>query len=279
MSTAIRGQKLLINAVLWVMVIVSMYPVVLMLLDSFKTYGEITINPLGWPKHPTMANFLGLLHYNGGLIIRTYFNGIFIAVVSTTLTVFVAAMAGFAFAKYRFPGRNIIFAALLVTMMVPQQLELPSLFLLFAKIHWLNTYQVQIFPGIASVFTMFLIRQYMSNIPDSLIEAGRLDGAGNWYIFSRIILPISQPILGAMYILTFLGVWNSYIWPLTLVNDPQKLPIMVILPTLNSTANQFFIEWPTVMAGCVIVTVPLMIVFFIFQKQFMNSVTVGAVKE
>ncbi|MFD1675733.1 carbohydrate ABC transporter permease [Alicyclobacillus fodiniaquatilis] len=279
MTRSIRAQKWGIYGCLWVMVVISLYPVVVMLMGSVKTYGELTSNPLGWPLHPTLKNFTALFHYNGGLIVRTYINGIVIAVVSTTLTVFVSAMAGYAFAKYKFKGSKILFTALLVTMMVPQQLELPSLYLLFAKLHWLNTFQVQIVPIIASVFTMFMIRQFMFNIPDSLIEASRLDGAGHWYTFTRIILPISRPVLGAMFILTFLSVWNSYLWPLTMVDSPTKMPIMVILPTLNSSANQFFIEWPTVMAGCVIVTVPLMLVFLIFQKQFMNSVTIGAVKE
>lgn len=279
MTTVKSFKTSLVHIILLAMVVIDVYPLILMVFGSIKTSAQLAANPSGLPALPTFQNYIRLLHYNGGIILRTFANGVFIAGASTILTVFISALAAFAFAKYRFKGRDLVFIALLLTMMIPYQLEIPSLFLLMAKIGWLNTYQVQIFPGIASVFTMFIIRQYILSIPDSLLEAARVDGAGEWYIFRRIIMPMAAPVLGAMFILTFLAKWNAYLWPLVMVNSVSKLPIMVILPTLNTSSSTYYVPWELVLAGCTIVTVPMIVVFLIFQDKFLKSVAIGAVRE
>ena len=278
-AAAATSRRWLLTLLLVIASAFSVYPMLLMLFNSFKTGGELSLNPGGLPTAPTLANFADLLSYNGGLISRTFLNGVFVATSFTVLAVFISACAAFAFAKFHFPGRDLLFVLLLATLMVPYQLQIPALFLFFAKIGWLNTLIVQIVPGTASVFTMFFIRQYMQSIPDALIEAARIDGASYFRIFWSIILPVSRPVLGATAILMFLQKWNDYLWPIIMVSDPLKLPITVILPTLNSTSSQFIIPWPMVLAGCVVVTIPLVVVFLIFQNSFMSSATLGSVKE
>jgi ABC-type glycerol-3-phosphate transport system permease component len=172
-----------------------------------------------------------------------------------------------------------MFMVLLATMMVPGELAIPPLYIMFSRIGWLNSYAVQIFPGIASVFAMFMLRQYMISIPDALIEAAKMDGARHWRIFWSIIVPVSSPVIGALAILTFLHKWNDFLWPLIMINKPKFMPIMVILPTLNEKDSVWSIPWELIMTGCVVVTLPLIFVFLRFQDKFMSSVTMGAVKE
>lgn len=279
MTTKRRAQLVIINLLIIAMCIVSLYPFWIMVSGSFKTNAQLAANPAGFPHDPTFANYIGLVQYNGNIMVRTFFNDVFISAIYTALCLFVAAMAAFAFAKYRFKGRDLIFGFLLVTIMIPVELGIPPLYILFSRIHWLNTYIVQIIPGIANVFAMFMLRQYMSTIPSALLDSGRIDGAGHWRLFTSIMIPTSRPAIGALAILLFLAKWGDYLWPSVMVEDPKKLPIMVLLPTLNTSDTVWMVPWNLILAGTVIVTVPLIVFFLLFQEQFISSVTIGAVKE
>ncbi|TDF94827.1 carbohydrate ABC transporter permease [Paenibacillus piri] len=274
-----QWAALILNALLIGVVVFSVYPILIMLLGSLKTAEELSANPAGLPFDPTFNNYWRLLNYNGHTIVRAFFNSLYVSTAHTVLTIFISAMAAFAFAKYRFAGKNAIFLALLATMMVPGELSIPPLYIMFSRIGWLNSYAVQIFPGIASVFAMFMLRQYMISIPDALLEAAKMDGAKHWRIFTSIMLPVSAPVIGALSILTFLHKWNDFLWPLIMVNKPKFMPIMVILPTLNEKDSVWSIPWELIMTGCVVVTLPLILVFLRYQDKFMSSVTIGAVKE
>jgi ABC-type glycerol-3-phosphate transport system permease component len=168
---------------------------------------------------------------------------------------------------------------LMLTLMVPSQITIPPLFILFSRLGWLNTLQVQIVPTITSVFGLFMIRQYMLGVPNDLLEAGRIDGAGHWQLFWRVMVPVSAPILGAFAILHFLSVWNSYLWPLLVANDPHVQPILVALPNLTDPNVGFLPVWGTIMAGCVLATLPILLIFVAFQDRFLASAIVGAVRE
>jgi ABC-type glycerol-3-phosphate transport system permease component len=250
-----------------------------MFMNSFKTGSELAANSWRWPRNFTTNNYSSLISYNGGLILRSYFNGLFVAISYTLCTIIVSSLAAFSFSKYKFKGNALIFTLLLATMMIPSEITIPPLFIMFSKIKWLNTYKVQIFPGIANVFCMFMLKQYMDGLPNSLIESARLDGAGHLVVFLKIIFPMCTPAVGALTILTFLGKWNDYLWPLTFLSSEKIMPIMVLLPNLNTNDIAWSIPWEILMAGCSIVIVPLIIVFFIFQKHFMSSIVIGAVKE
>lgn len=258
--------------------LLALYPLYLMALNAFKSNSEVLINPAGWPIHATLQSFQQLRDYQGNAVLRSFLNSLFVSSVSTLGAVFLAAMAAFAFAKLRFRGRDAIFAVLLGTLMVPGEVTLPPLYVMFARVHWVSTYQIQILPGIASVFGLFLIRQYMLTIPDELLEAARLDGASLWQQFWRVILPVSAPVLGVFAILHFVGKWNDYLWPLIAVNDQKHQPIMTLLPSIKDPIVGFFTPWGMVMAGCVLVTVPLVAIFLLFQDKFVSSTTIGANK-
>lgn len=259
--------------------IIALIPLWIMLCDSLKTGTELATNSWGLPQEPTLANYVDLVSYNSGIMVRTFLNSLFVSVVYTALTIIISCLAAFAFGKYRFKGRNAIFMILVATMMIPSELTMPTIFLMFSKMKMLNTYAIQIFPGIANSFCLFMLKQYIESLPDSLLEAARIDGAGHVYLFRKIVIPLVKPAIGALTVLTFLGKWNDYLWPSTLLTKVEVMPIMVVLPTLNTSTSTYSIPWELVLAGCTVITLPLVIVFLLFQDQFMSSVTIGAVKE
>ena len=163
-------------------------------------------------------------------------------------------------------------------MMVPGEITVPTLYIIFSKLRWLNTLQGLIMPTLTSVFGLFMIRQYMLSVPSALIEAARIDGANHWQLYWKIMIPVSAPVLGAFAIIHFLGVWNSYLWPLIVATKREVQPIMVVLPNMTDPIIGFLPVWGTIMAGCVLATLPIIIVFVAFQDWFMSGVTVGAVK-
>lgn len=265
------------NVFLIVYVGISLYPILMLCMNSFKSDVEILSNPSGLPQNFTLASYQTIFKYHGGLW-RNFLNSAIVATTSTIVGVLLTAMAAFAFAKYRFRGRDAIFAMLLTTMMVPSEITVPPLYIGFAKLHWLNTYWCLIAPTVASVFGLFMVRQYMLSIPDSLLEAARMDGAGHWCLFRSIMMPVASPVLGAFAILHFMGVWNSYLWPLVAIGKQEMRPIMVVLPTLVDPIIGYLPVWGTIMAGCVLATLPIIVVFVAFQDKFMSSVVVGAIK-
>jgi len=151
---------------------------------------------------------------------------------------------------------------------------------MMSRVRMIDTYSVQIFPGIAGVFGMYLLRQNMLNIHDSILEAARIDGAGESAVFFRIGLPMSSPAMGAFCILTGLGKFNDYVWPVFMVSSPVKMPIMAVLPMLTTgeTLSIFSKPWELIMAGCVVATIPLLVLFLCFQEKIMANITIGAVK-
>jgi len=265
-------------AILTAVVIASLYPAVIMVINSFKSNNEININPGGFPVHWTVEDYVNLATTNGNQLIN-FANSVFVATVTTVLSLVVVALAAFAFAKLRFWGREVIFFLLLATIMVPGEIGLPPLYLMFSQVGWTNTYQVQIIPFIPSVFGLFLMRQYMRSVPGALLDAARIDGANDWQIFWRIMIPVSAPVLGVFAILQFLGMWNSYLWPSVMANTADVAPLSLTLPSLRDPVVGFLPVYGTIMAGSVLATLPIVIVFLLNQDKFMSGVVVGSVKE
>jgi ABC-type glycerol-3-phosphate transport system permease component len=279
MAMGQRIAKIAIYIALIFAALVFLAPMLVMLINSFKSDAEMYINPVGLPIDWTLVSYRRLFGYEGQQLIRNYVNSVVIAGVSTILAVVFCAMAGFAFSKYRFRGDSVLFALLLATMMVPPEITMPGLYIIMARyFHWINTLQAQIFPTITPILGLFLIRQYMVTIPDAVLESARIDGAGHFSVFWRIMIPMSAPVLGAYAILHFMGVWNAYTWPVLVATKQAVQPIMVVLPQLVDPHIGFLPVWGTIMAGCVLSTIPLLIVFIAFQDKFMSSVTIGAVK-
>ena len=270
----------LLYLVLIASAIIAVYPFILMVFGSLKTPVELSANPGGFPRALTTENYVDLINYNGGTFVRSFANSVGITIAYLALSLMISALAAYAFAKFRFKGKNVIFVALLSAMMIPSEVLLSPLYIIFSRLHWINTYTVQIIPGIANIFGMFLLRQYMLGIHDSVLESARLDGMDELGIFAKIAFPMAAPAVGAFLILQGLGKWNDFLWPVIFVNDMEYQPIMVMLPLLTTENSSIFATpWTLEMAGCTVATLPIFLLFLAYQDTIMQSVTLGSVKE
>lgn len=259
------------------MCIIVLAPMVLMVINSFKSNSEMLRNDSRLPEVWTLESYVSLFTTYRSLI-RHFFNSLIVSLVSTICGTFVCTLAAYAFAKYRFKGRNALFYVLLATLMIPCEVVMPGQYLLFAKLGLINSLSVQILPTIPAVVGVYMIRQYMLGIPTSLMESAKIDGAGHLRTFISIIMPSAKPIVSSYMILHFLDVWQNYTWPLLVATKQDVMPIMVSLPTLVDSVIGFVPVWGTIMAGSVLCSAPLIIVFLINQKAVMESVVLGAIK-
>jgi len=222
----------------------------------------------------TFSGFTTLFNKNNVGI--WFFNSFYIAVVVTIGILLFDSMAGYVLAKKRFPGRNLIFWSIIATMMIPGQVTLVPLFIMVRNFGIMDTHWALIFPDLAMVFGVFLMRQFMHSIPDELIDAAKIDGASEWKTYWKIILPLAKPGLAALGIFTFMNVWNSFLWPIIVLNDANLYTLPVGLKTLQD-AN--LASFKLLMSGAAIASVPMIIVFMMFQRHFVKGLTLGGVKE
>ena len=246
-----------------------------MILSSIKPPEELhTFPPHFWVRHPTLKPYIDLFTLLP--MARSLFNSVFVATAVTLSNVFFCSLAGYAFAKFRFPGRDIIFFTLISSMMIPWQVNLVPGFLIIRNLGWLNTYWALIIPKLALPFGIFLCRQYIMSIPNDLIEAARIDGCSEFGIYRRVIVPLLTPALATLAIFTFLGQWNDFVWPLIVIQEGNMRTVPLIIAVLN---GQFGSNFAMIMAGAVVITVPMIIVFLIFQRQFIKGVFLTTIKE
>jgi multiple sugar transport system permease protein len=184
-------------------------------------------------------------------------------------------MAGYAFAKKRFPGSNVVFYMYIASMMIPGQVTLVPLFLIMSKLNFLDSYWGLILPGIAGPFGVFLMKQFLSTLPTSLIEAATIDGCGELQIFRQIVLPLSKPGLAVLGIFTFMGQWNEFLWPLIITNSSKMRTLPVGLALLQ---EELPMQYGLLMAAATYAAIPMIIIFMMFQKYFLKGITVGALK-
>ena len=207
---------------------------------------------------------------------RYFINSVFIATASTLLTLFFCSLGGYAFAKYQFRGKAILFGILLASMMVPFQVLLVPLFGLMYDIGWLNSYKAIIIPFSVGAFGVFLMRQFIVTIPSELLDAARIDGCSEFGIYYRIVLPIIKPALGALTIYSFLSSWNGYLWPLIVLRDEAKYTLPIGLANLIGIYRQ---DYGMLMAGTLLSLLPIVILFLAMQREFVQGITLGGVKE
>ncbi len=255
--------------------IVTLAPLLWMVSASFMPSGQAnTFPPPFLPRSVTLEQYAALFtRLNLG---RYLLNSTLIALIVTAISTLVNSMAGFAFAKYRFRGREGIFRSLIVSMVIPAQVTMLPLFLMLNRMGLINTYLGVIIPGIASIFGIFLIRQFALGIPDSLIEAARMDGAGEWKIYTSIILPLCKPVLITLAIFTFMGTWNDFLWPLIVMTDNSMYTLPVALAGLSGEHVQ---DTELMMAGSVLTVLPVLILFAALQRYYIEGIMAGGVKE
>ncbi|MCL6624990.1 MAG: carbohydrate ABC transporter permease [Alicyclobacillus shizuokensis] len=251
---------------------VSLLPFVWSVYTSLKPTDEVftSIVPI---SHLNFGSYATIIH--DFPFARWLLNSTVVAVIVTAGNLCVNTLAGYAFARLRFPGRGLLFYAFLAIMMIPSQVVLVPIYMLLAKLGWIDTYQGLTIPFLMSPFMIFLARQFFLGLPKELEEAARIDGLGHWGVFWRIFLPLSRPLLAAQTIFTFQGNWNSFLWPVLLATSQD----MYTLPVgLNSFYGQYDAYWNSVMAGVILLTLPMVIVFLVFQKQFVKGISTTGIK-
>jgi multiple sugar transport system permease protein len=222
----------------------------------------------------TFSGFATL--FNGTNIWRWFFNSAYIAVVVTIGILLLDTMAGYVLAKKRFPGRNLIFWLIIATMMIPGQITLVPLFMMVQNLQLMNTHWALILPDLSMVFGVFLMRQYMLSIPTDLLEAAKIDGASEWKTFWTVVVPLVKPALATLGIFTFMNVWNSFLWPIIVLNNADLYTLPVGLKTLQ---DQNLAIFKLLMSGAAVAAVPMIVVFIAFQRYFIRGLTLGGVKE
>jgi lactose/L-arabinose transport system permease protein len=207
---------------------------------------------------------------------RVLGNSLAIATLQTLGGLTIALLAGYAFAKFRFRGRTVLFGLLLSTLVVPDQVMLVPLFRMMMSFHLLDSYQAIVLPGLCVPFAIFMMRQALSGLPDELLDASRVDGAGELRVLFSVVVPVMRPFLAAMAVFLFLGSWNSFVWPLIALRHPDMLTLPVALATLHGQESNT--DYGAILSGTAVSTVPMMILFLVLQKQFISGLLAGATK-
>lgn len=254
--------------------VVMLMPFLFMVLSSFKTSQEIIrVPPTVWPLHFTWANYATVLSQ---MPFGTFYRNSLVVSITVTLSVLLtSSLAGYIFAKFQFFAGRALFVLILATLMVPFQVVLIPTYMIVNQLGLLNTLWALILPAMVSPFGIFLMRQYIENLPSEYIDAGRIDGASEWGIFSRIILPQTRPALSALAIFTFVGTWNDYLWPLIVINDQDKMTIPLALAFFNTQHGS---RYDLTLTAATLVVVPVVLVFLVLQRQFVQGIALTGLK-
>lgn len=269
-----RLMKALINGLLIGGTVVALFPLLWMLSVSFMAPGEASaLPPPLLPKHPGWANYRELFVRAG--MGRYLLNSVLVAGAITALSLVFNLMAGYAFAKLSFAGRERLFQALLGALVIPAQVAMLPLFLLLKYVGLVNSYAGVVAPAMATVFGIFLVRQYARGIPDELLEAARIDGAGEWRIFVQIVLPLLKPIIVTLAIFSFLATWNDFMWPLIVLTGQEHYTLPIGLASL---AREHAQDSELMMAGSVVTVLPVLLLFLSLQRYYLQGLLLGSVK-
>lgn len=270
-----RVAKATLYVLLFAGLAVVVGPFVWMLLSSFKPEGEIRANPPTLlPEDPTLANYGTLFDR---LDFPTYFtNSVVVAVVTTVGNLLFCSAAGYALAKLPFPGRRLLFGAVLGTLMVPSIVTLVPLFVLSSNLGLVNTLAGLILPYLAQAFGVFLMRQFIQSIPNDLLEAARIDGASELRVYWQVVLPLCRPALATLGILTFLASWNNFLWPLVAATEESTYTLPVALALYAIGQNRT--EYDLLLAGSVVVVLPVLVVFVLLQRHFVRGIATTGLK-
>lgn len=254
--------------------VLMLAPLTWMVLASFKSLPEIlAFPPTFLPKSWALTNFRSV--FEQADFVRYFVNSVIIAGVTVVSVLLTSSLAGYAFAKFSFPGKNVLFYLVLATLMVPFQVRVIPLYVLTSDLHLLNTYLGMVLPSLVDAFGIFLMRQFLQAIPSELIEVARVDGAGELRIFFRIVLPLAKPALAALTIFTLVTSWESFLWPLLVASSPD----MFTLPLgLSQFAGKYLSRTDLQMAASTLTILPMLIAFLIMQKRFIEGMATTGMK-
>jgi alpha-1,4-digalacturonate transport system permease protein len=271
-------RRVAVGALCWIIAavgaVVMLFPVYWMLVTALRPKGEIFTRQVHlWPSDIVWSNFTKA--WTSLPFTQWYVNSLVIALIAVVITVSINLLAGYTFAKYRFPGRNIIFFAMLSTLMIPIQAIIVPEFLIVAKLGWVDTYWGVVFPRAAEAFGIFMVRQFMLSIPDELIEAARLDGASEFAIFRKVVLPLSKPAIAVLVIFTFMWRWNDFAWPIAVLQSQSAYTVPL---GLNLMRGPYGTEWSYMMGMALVSILPMLLIFFLFQRHFVRGIASTGLK-
>ena len=272
--------RIVITILLLVGALIFLFPFYFMLMGSFKTTGEIfSMNVMSLPKAGfRLTNYIGL--FGKSRFGMSLLNSSIVSVSYIILILFLSSLAGFAFAKYPFPGRNWLFVLLLASIMLPPQVLYIPLYMLMARLGWLSSYQALVVPrllqGFGLAFTIFLMRQYMAYVPEALLDSGRVDGCREFRIYWQIAVPLVKAGLLVITMIVFMDIWNDFMWPLIVTSRLEMYTVSLNISRLFGTQRE--VEWGQIMAACFMSSLPLIVIFLVFRKTFISGVAQGAFK-
>ena len=266
-----------------VLTLAFLAPVLWAVLSAFKPAIEIIRHPLAFdPSSFTLSNFTGMfadIPIGAGFV-----NTAIVLIFKGSITLFCAPLAAYAFAKYDFRFKNLLFGTVLVTLMLPTIVLIIPLLLEMKELGWVNTYQALILPGSIDAFAVFWMRQVIASVPDELLDAARVDGCGEFGIFWRIVVPVIRPGLAGLAVLTVMNIYNDFVWPVVIASSDRLATLQVVLSTLaqNITGNKIGADYATVtgelLAASAVALIPLLVIFIVLQKHFINGILAGSVK-
>lgn len=275
-----KGKKklsfLMLHIILIIIVFISVFPILWMCLISFKPASEsISGFRSLWVEHATLDNYKKL--FNTIPIFQNAFNSVFTTALGTVTSLFFCSLAGFAFAKYKFPGRNFLFYFVIATMLVPPEVGAVPLFIIMKKLNLINSLWSLIIPRIATSVGIFYMHQYITDIPDELIEAAHIDGCTDFGIFTKIVIPVIKPALASWAAVTLIARWNDFFWPLLYLRNSAKYTLMVSI-SLLPVSEGLSTPWPVILAGTTLVIIPIIVLYLILQSFQKAGLLAGAVK-
>ncbi|WEG72598.1 carbohydrate ABC transporter permease [Vagococcus intermedius] len=268
-------MDLVITILVTILAICSLLPLFWLITNSLKPSTDIyKMPPDILPKTMYLDNYKEL--FNNQPALRWTFNSFFVSFVTTTLSVIFSALAAYAFAKLHFKGKNILFALFIGSLMIPKETFIVPLFKLVVAFDWVDTYQALIIPNLATCFGVFMLKSFFESIPNSIRESAKLDGASEWTIFWKLMLPIAKPGIGALFILNFVTFWNDYLWQLLMARSKEMNTLTVGVAGLMQEINP---NMGLKVAGAAVAAMPMILIFIMFQKYFTKGIAAGAVKE
>ena len=266
-------SKFIVIIGLGVLSLIFMFPFFWMILSSFKPISEVSSLP---PQlFSEGMNFDAYIRLFDAWDFLLYFKNTIILVVFAFFGIILSAMTGYGFAKFKFRSRETLFILVLATMMIPAQVNMIPNFVFISKLGLANTFAAMALPGLVGGYSIFLFKQFMTTIPDEVLEAARIEGLGEVKIFFKIVLPMSRPILAIQAILAFIGSWNAFLWPLIVAQDPSKYTLSL---GLSLTQGQNSSDIPMQMAGATVMVIPVLIVFFMLQKYILDGYNISGIK-
>lgn len=272
----ISSRKLVIlwQVIASIFIVIFFLPVLYTILSSFKSLTELfSSTPSFLPRDWSFANYIDVL--SSGDYLRYIWNSLFVAVVSTFITIIINTMSGYALAKYKFKGSNLILLVILSTMMLPLEIFMAPIFIIINSLGMFDSLWALIIPPAATPTGIFLMRQFIVTLPDDIINSARIDGASEWRIFASIIIPNIKPAIATLAIFSFMWRWNDFIWPLIAIFSPENYTLQLAIANLT---GEFATDYTSLLAISVFSMIPMLIIFLIFQKEFVQGTVEAAIK-